>query len=234
MIVATTPLPEDKEIIQIALNHDCSIFVGGEIDVAKRVYWAARLYKVDVIVRVTVDCPLMDPEVIDLTIQKVSVEGFDYAASRLEPWAYPDGLDVDVVKTNIFSWCAQGYINGQVRIPSEHIMEPLKQHPLVKKSGLPHGHPGQDFEKVKWSLDDAKDYEVIKNIYDFYHDAHFTFHDLIRDFVQWKTKVTDTTYLHKVGVAPHPPDSFKVSDGRLKDNFHPIVRMTKVDDADNS
>lgn len=197
MIVATTPLPEDREIIQIALNNCCAIFVGSETDVAKRVLQAAELYKVDVIVRITTDCPLIDPEIIDLTIQKVTVEGFDYAASRLDPRSYPDGLDVDVVATNIFKWCHKlkppviKFRRFGEASPSEHIMEPIKAHPLVKKTGLP-WTSGSSYDKIKWSLDTAKDYEVIKKIYDFYGDRVFNFHDLSRDFIQWKSMVTMT------------------------------------------
>jgi spore coat polysaccharide biosynthesis protein SpsF (cytidylyltransferase family) len=176
IIVATTPKAEDRKLIEIAIRENCDIFVGSSDHVAKRVLDAAMLYGTEIIVRITGDCPLIDPSVVDRTTEMVK-DGFGYAASRLNPEAYPDGLDVDVVLTRYLNFCWE---TAMVPYTPEHIMEPVKDHPLISKGALPLTKYGP-LGHYRWTLDTMEDYVWVKNVYDFYRDKPFGFEDVMQD-----------------------------------------------------
>lgn len=100
IIVATTIDTSDDGIEKFCQVNHILCFRGSSADVLDRYYQAARLYQADVIVRLTADCPLIDPELIDNTIAAFLGSFADFAANRLPPpfqRTYPIGLDVEVV-----------------------------------------------------------------------------------------------------------------------------------------
>jgi spore coat polysaccharide biosynthesis protein SpsF (cytidylyltransferase family) len=121
-------------------------------------------------------------------------DGYGYAASRLAPDVYPDGLDVDAVLTKYLQWCWGNVIptitkdgvgiQGYTYNP-EHIMEPVKAHPLITKGVLPLTKYGP-LGHLRWTLDTIEDYAWIKNVYDFYRDKPFGFEDIMTDLLLWK------------------------------------------------
>lgn len=177
VIIATTPREEDRILCQIALSHGCKLFIGDERDVAKRVRDAARLYEVGIIVRVTQDCPCVDPEIIDKTIDLVYLGNASYGSSRLDPGAYPDGYDVEVVKASTFEYC------HKFELPVEHIMNPVldaaKIDGRVTIAGLPRHMTTFDFSKIRCCIDTIEDYLFIKKVFDHFHGKMFGWKDFI-------------------------------------------------------
>ena len=95
VIVATTEKPEDSVIVNWAKKKGIDVYGGSEDDVLDRFYQAARQHNLQHIVRITADCPLIDPDVIDKIVEYYFKTGKDYCANILER-SYPDGLDVEV------------------------------------------------------------------------------------------------------------------------------------------
>lgn len=92
VIVATSNRPEDKQIIDFAGSH-AGVFTGDLEDVLDRYHQAALAYKPTHIVRLTSDCPMSQPEIIDDVVKEHLLRGYDYTSNR--PW-FPSGLDVEV------------------------------------------------------------------------------------------------------------------------------------------
>ena len=95
IIVATSKNPENKILVDYLKKNKVLISLGSENDVLSRYYKAATEHKCKTIVRITADCPLADPKILDYFVKKFSEKNFDYL-SNFEPWTYPDGLDVEV------------------------------------------------------------------------------------------------------------------------------------------
>jgi len=96
VVIATTTSPADEAIVEEAQRLAVAIFRGDEQDVLDRYYRAARMGNADVIVRITADCPLIDPDLTGETIEQFLAERPDYASNALER-TYPRGLDTEVM-----------------------------------------------------------------------------------------------------------------------------------------
>lgn len=95
VIVATSILPTDLPIVEWCKENGISVFQGSEEDVLARYYQVALTYKADVIVRVTSDCPLLQPDLVSQVLHLVTSNQADYA-SNTNPPTWPDGLDCEV------------------------------------------------------------------------------------------------------------------------------------------
>lgn len=96
IVIATTKNEIDRPILKFAEENGIKSYAGSEEDVLDRYYQAAKKFSADPIVRITADCPLMDPEVIDSVVQFYLDNKYDYVANTLEPITFPDGMDVEV------------------------------------------------------------------------------------------------------------------------------------------
>ena len=98
IVIATTKKKVDKEIIKFCKKYNFDYFCGSEDDVLKRYYDCNLKYGGDTIIRITSDCPLVDPAVIDNTIDIFNKKKADYAANTIPPDTrrWPDGSDVEV------------------------------------------------------------------------------------------------------------------------------------------
>ncbi len=100
IVVATTDKETDAPIVKLAEDSGTASYAGSEEDVLDRYYQAAKGFVVDAVVRITADCPLIDPRVADRVIQRYLVEDCDYAANTLKR-TYPDGLDADPIRIKV-------------------------------------------------------------------------------------------------------------------------------------
>ena len=113
LVVATTVSPSDDVIEEFCRKHSIRCFRGSENDVLDRFFQAARKFGGQSIVRITGDCPLMDPEVLDKVIRCYFLGAYDYASNTVE-CTFPDGLDVEV-----FSAQAMGVAHKKAKLLSE-------------------------------------------------------------------------------------------------------------------
>ena len=163
ILVATTTNPEDELIESLCRKWDIPVFRGAVDDVLRRycdsVMFLEKTYnKIDYIVRITADCPLIDPQVIDAVISEMFSGKFDYA-SNTDPPTFPDGLDVEVISRDVLFAA-----NEKATLPSdrEHVTPFIRKNPAVKKTNVRYA---TDLSGLRWTLDTPEDYEFIKNVY---------------------------------------------------------------------
>lgn len=127
IVVATTTAEIDRPIRTFAEAEGVLTFAGSADDVLDRYYRAAEQFKIDPVVRITADCPLMDPGVLDLVIERFLDRDADYVSNAAPPpVTYPDGMDVEV-----FSFAALQRAWREAVKPSdrEHVTFYLWNHP---------------------------------------------------------------------------------------------------------
>ena len=113
IVIATSENPADDAIAQFCEQDGILCYRGSEADVLDCYYKAASLHSADVVVRITADCPLIDPAVVDKVVHRFLDEGSDYVTNNLR-YTYPDGLD-----TEVFSFAALAQAWREAKKPSE-------------------------------------------------------------------------------------------------------------------
>lgn len=176
IVVATSILPVDNDIVAACRQMGVFFFRGSETDVLDRFLKAAYAHCADICVRITADCPLIDPGVSDEIIRRFGQENppVDYASNKI-PQSYPRGLD-----TEVFTLAAleRAWQNASMPYEREHVTISIYEHPdqfklLSIKS---------DVERAdwRWTLDTLEDLEFIRTIYDRLGPTNnFTWHDVV-------------------------------------------------------
>jgi len=100
IVIATSTNPKDDEIEKFAKKYKLKVFRGSENDCLDRYYKAAKKYKADVIVRITADCPLICPEIIDRVIAEFKKNNSDYVSNSIIH-TFPDGVYVEVFRLKL-------------------------------------------------------------------------------------------------------------------------------------
>lgn len=160
VVVATTGNVADTEIVDLCTRRSISVYAGSEDDVLDRYYQAALLFKADHYVRITADCPLMDPKVIDAVIAFHIKENADYSSNTLKE-TYPDGEDVEVFT---FSSLEKAWNTAKLLSEREHVTPYIRKNPsLFKQANVA---CDRDLSKKRWTLDQSEDYAFIRTIYD--------------------------------------------------------------------
>lgn len=161
VIIATSDNPGDDILVDFAERRGLRVYRGSELDVVDRIYGAARNFKVSVIVRVTPDCPLLDPYVSGLVVRKFleARSSLDYVCNT-EPRTFPDGLD-----TEVFSLETLERLWREAHLPSEreHVTLYLWKYP--EKFRVGHVTHHRDLSRLRWTVDEPSDLEFIRAIY---------------------------------------------------------------------
>ena len=98
-ILATTNKKVDDIIVNQCKKNNIAIFRGSENDVLDRFYQASKVYSCDYVLRLTSDCPLIDPKLIDKIVLFSQSKNLDYCSNTLKP-TYPDGQDIEMIKVS--------------------------------------------------------------------------------------------------------------------------------------
>ena len=158
IIIATTDLKHDDVIEQFAKNLGIECFRGDSDDVLDRYYRCAKKFKVDAILRITSDCPLIDPEIIDQVITKYQSDDYDYVTNTLIR-TYPIGTDVEIFS---FQTLEKAWNSAVLPSEREHVTPFIRNNKLNFKIGnLEHE---KDLGHLRWTLDREEDLELIKKI----------------------------------------------------------------------
>jgi spore coat polysaccharide biosynthesis protein SpsF len=159
LLIATSDDASDDPIALLCKKQDVQCFRGSLDDVLDRFYQSARRLLPDHIVRLTGDCPLCDPLLIDQVVEHHLRGCFDYTSNTIEP-TYPDGLDVE-----IFRYCCLEETWHEARLPSqrEHVTPFVYQHPERYRIGsVKHD---VDLSELRWTVDEPEDLELVRRIY---------------------------------------------------------------------
>ena len=165
VVVATTELEEDDIIQRESIKFGARTFRGNEKNVLDRYYHAAKDAKADIIVRITSDCPLVDPLVLKdmlemFLTENASQQGIDYLSNSLER-TFPRGLDAEIFSFNALT---EAFTNADKTYELEHVTPYIYEHP--KKFKLKNFYNITDKSSHRWTLDTIEDYIFLKKIFD--------------------------------------------------------------------
>ncbi|NPV91584.1 MAG: glycosyltransferase family protein [Firmicutes bacterium] len=173
MIVIATTVDKKDDVLVVAVNnyHPRVVsFRGSEDDVLERYYQAAREYGIDTIVRITSDCPLIEPEVIDDVVRRFADGEYDYV-SNVGDRSFPRGLD-----TEVFSFSALERAWREAVLPSEreHVTPYIRNH----KDRFPSAEVSSsaDYSSYRWTLDTIEDWRFIQVVYNELYQGKSYFH----------------------------------------------------------
>jgi len=181
VVVATTTEPEDVEIEKFCQARDIPVYRGSLNDVLDRFYQAAKVYCADVVVRLTADCPLLDPGVVDHTVEIFLQSGVDFAANRLPPpfkRTYPIGLDIEVCK---FAALEQAWKEARAPYEREHVMPYL--YDVAGRFKIIRVDYTEDYGDRRWTVDTPEDLELVRQVFARLGDQkNFTWLDVLAIF----------------------------------------------------
>lgn len=174
LLVATTTDASDDPLAALCQRLNTPCYRGSVNDVLDRFYQTAlTLGPPATVVRLTGDCPLHDPAVVDLVVANFQNSGCDYC-SNTNPPTYPDGLDAEV-----FSFHALETAWREARLPSEreHVTPFIRNHPeRFTASNVAHA---TDLSHLRWTLDEQRDLALIRAIYQQMGRLHFTMQETV-------------------------------------------------------
>lgn len=175
IVVATTTTEADTPVAELAASLGVRVFRGSEHDVLARMYEAAKEARATTVVRITGDCPLMDPQVVDEVIERFEQEKVAYT---LTPANYPEGLDCEV-----FSFEALEMAHTNALLPSEreHVTPYIRSHKELFAVDTPWKVGVQDNSRMHWSVDTQADFEFVTAIFEslYPHNPRFTKDDVL-------------------------------------------------------
>lgn len=163
IIVATTNLPEDDKVQEFCEMNNILFYRGSSEDVLSRYYEAAAKFKADLIIRITSDCPVIDPLIIDNMLEYFFEENqsieLDYL-SNVHPRTFPRGLD-----TEIFSFNSLTIAHNEAtqQYEREHVTPYIYNHP--EKFRIKNFVNEKDYSFHRWTVDTQKDFLLIDEIY---------------------------------------------------------------------
>ena len=156
--IATTELEQDNVIEQASKNLGLECFRGSSEDVLNRYYKCAKKFNVDNILRITSDCPLIDPEIVDRVIKKYQTKEFDYVSNTLLR-TFPVGTDVEIFS---FKLLEKSWENSTLPSEREHVTPYIRNKKLNCRLG--NLENDKKLDHLRWTLDRIEDFELIKKI----------------------------------------------------------------------
>lgn len=191
VIIATTNIDGERPILELAKRMGIASYSGSEDDVLDRYYQAAKRYQADIIVRITSDCPLVDPQVTDKVVKFFldNKPGFNYVSNTLNP-TYPDGLDTEVFS---FATMEKAWKEAKLKSEREHVTAYIVKHPEIFKLGNVENE--EDLSHMRWTVDEERDFEFVKKVYERLYKPNQVF--LMRDILALLKAYPDLADINK-------------------------------------
>ncbi len=157
IILATSTDKSNDALAEYVSSLGIEVFRGSENDVLDRYYRAAARYMPQAVVRITGDCPILDPRVIDQVVKFFTDRNFDYV-SNIEPPTFPDGMDIEV-----FSFRLLKAAREKANLPSEreHVTPYMRNRDGIKRGNVTNK---EDLSAERWTVDNKEDFSLIKKI----------------------------------------------------------------------
>ena len=162
IIVATTTEPRDRALAAYVRKLGYEVFQGSETDVLDRYYQCAKRHHADTVVRITGDCPLIDPGLVDKTIAAYDEQAVDFLSNAHVP-TFPDGLD-----TAVFSFASleRAHCEATSQFDREHVATYIRNSGLFRLGRFSNS---VDYSAERWTVDEPVDIEVVSNIFGYFH-----------------------------------------------------------------
>lgn len=161
LVVATSDDASDDPLAALCADIGVSCYRGSLHDVLSRFYYACAVYgPADHIVRLTGDCPLADPAVIDAVVHHHLASGADYTTNAVQP-TWPDGLDVEIMRCSVLQRAFD-----EARLPSEreHVTPYIHKHPDWFR--IEHVKGDRDLSSLRWTVDEPADFVFVTQVYE--------------------------------------------------------------------
>ncbi|MFJ7970430.1 cytidylyltransferase domain-containing protein [Psychrobacillus sp. NPDC096389] len=185
IVIATTIHQQDEQIVKFCEQHGVNYYRGSENDVLARYYQAAEQFDGDIIVRLTSDCPIIDPVIIDETIiyYKEHASEFDYVSNTIER-TYPRGLDTEVFSKKALK---KSYEKAILEKDREHVTAYMYSNPQIFRIG--NISNTQDLGSHRWTVDTMEDFQLLEFILTNLYSEYQLFY--MRDVIELLEKHPD-------------------------------------------
>lgn len=159
VVLATTNAEQDRALLDMAADYHVPAYAGSEDDVLERYYQTANAFESHTIVRVTGDCPLLDPEVSGRVLERFLQGDCDYASNTLKP-TFPDGLDTEVFSVQALT---RAWQEASLKSEREHVTPFIWKN--VDKFRTANVENHLDLSALRWTVDEPEDLEFARLIY---------------------------------------------------------------------
>ena len=160
LLLATSVDPADDPLALLCGENGVACFRGSLDDVLDRFYQASLLHQPEHVVRLTGDCPLADPALIDHVVGTHVTRRSDYTSNTIPP-TYPDGLDIEVIR---FSCLEQAWREAKLPSEREHVTPFLYGRPNRYRIGAVRN--AVDLSALRWTVDEPDDFELVRTVYE--------------------------------------------------------------------
>ena len=182
IILATSDSVSNEPLASYVSELGYKVYKGSEEDVLDRYYQAAKDLGADGIVRITGDCPVIDPALIDAVIIKFRDTRVDYV-SNISPPTYPDGLDVEALS---FRALETSWKQARTSREREHVTPYIRESDEFTKANIANV---EDCSNERWTVDEPEDIEVVKKIFEHFHPRRdFAWLEVLalrKEYPQW-------------------------------------------------
>ena len=159
IVVATTTNKDDDEIVEFCIKNNIFHHRGSENDVLDRYYQASLKFTADPIIRITGDCPLIDPQVITKMLDFFQHEKYDLISNNINP-TFPDGLDASIFSFNVLK---QAWKKSNLQSEREHVVPYITKN---KKSFKIFSYENsKNLSNYRWTVDEKNDLNFVRQIY---------------------------------------------------------------------
>jgi spore coat polysaccharide biosynthesis protein SpsF len=160
LVVATSDDGSDDTLATLCAELGVGCYRGSLNDVLARFHDAYGAYgPARNVVRLTGDCPLIDPAIVDLVISAHLTSGADYTTNAVQP-TWPDGQDVEVMRAGVL---LRAFAEGKLASEREHVTPYIYNHPETFR--VEHVRGARDLSALRWTVDEATDLDMVREIY---------------------------------------------------------------------
>lgn len=194
VIVATSDQPENDPIRQFCTAENITVFSGSENDVLDRFYQAALLYKGDPLLRITGDCPFVDPEIISDLLDLYRAADADHVgvatgagAIHLAGGRFPDGLDAECIR---FTALEKAWRKAHEASDREHVTPYIWRNKNIFRCDVLESK--KDYSQLRWTVDNEEDFQLVSQVYGalFNDKQPFLMNDIL-DYLSANPEITE-------------------------------------------
>ena len=174
IVIATTNKSEDKVFKSISKKNNIGFFQGSTDNVLKRYYLCAKKFKANTVVRITSDCPLTDPVLVDKLIEKYfEYKCPDYLSNTISR-TYPDGLDIEIIK---FDALKKANLLSKNKLDKEHVTRFIVGKNFFKKIEY---KSKENLSHLRWTVDEKDDFHFIEKVFMKFKSIHFSYKQVLK------------------------------------------------------